>query len=284
MKRQYFFSIFILSLLYGCAYFSRSSPGHSAVARVGDKVLLRKELAAVLPRGITKADSVNQSGFYIQRWVKQELMLKMAEENLAEDQKDVQHELDEYRTSLIIHRYQQQLINQKLDTVIAENDIRQFFDSHPEEFILDQNIVKAVYIEVPKAVAKLDQLKRWMSASDDKSRMELEKFSFQYATKFDYFNELWIDFSQIRSRMPVSQATPDALLRKNSFIEASDGNKYYLAAIKDYRLIGDKAPFEFVKNRITNLILNTRKMEFIEELQKNIYQKGKSSNQFKISD
>jgi len=71
---------------------------------------------------------------------------------------------------------------------------------------------------------------------------------------------------------------------KNSFIEASDGNKYYLAAIKDYRLIGDKAPFEFVKNRITNLILNTRKMEFIEELQKNIYQKGKSSHQFKISD
>ena len=284
MKRQYFFSIFILSLLYGCAYFSSSPPRHSVIARVGDKLLLRKELSAVLPRGITKPDSVNQSKFFIQRWVKQELMLKMAEENLAEDQKDVQHELDEYRTSLIIHRYQQQLINQKLDTVIAENDIRQFFDSHPEEFILDQNIVKAVYIEVPKAEAKLDQLKRWMSASDDKSRMELEKFSFQYATKFDYFNELWIDFSQIRSRMPVSQATPDALLRKNSFIEASDGNKYYLAAIKDYRLIGDKAPFEFVKNRITNLILNTRKMEFIEELQKNIYQKGKSSHQFKISD
>ena len=284
MRKHYFFSIFILSLLYGCAYFSSSPPRHSVIARVGDKLLLRKELSAVLPRGITKPDSVNQSKFFIQRWVKQELMLKMAEENLADDQKDVQRELDEYRTSLIIHRYQQQLINQKLDTVIVEGDIRQFYDSHPEKFILDQNIVKAIYIEVPKDEAKLDQLKRWMSASDDKSRMELEKFSFQYATKFDYFNELWIDFSQIRSRMPVSFTSPNAILRRNSFIEASDGNKYYLAAIKDYRLIGDKAPFEFVKDRITNLILNTRKMEFIEELQKNIYQKGKNSNQFKISD
>jgi hypothetical protein len=144
--------------------------------------------------------------------------------------------------------------------------------------------VKAIYIEVPKNVAKIDLLKRWMSTLDDKSRTELEKYSFQYATKFDYFNEQWIDFSQIRSRMPVSLTSPDAALKRNKFIETTDNNKYYLAAIKDYRLIGDKAPFEFVKDRIANLILNNRKMEFIEELQKNIYQKGKNENLFKITD
>ncbi len=284
MRKYFYFSLFILNVLYGCAYFSKSSPGNLVVARVGDRTLLRRELAVALPRGITKPDSVNQSGFYIQRWIRQELMLKMAEENLAEEQKDVQRELEEYRTSIIIHRYQQQLINQKLDTIIADSDIRQFYISHPEKFILDQNIVKAIYIEVTKKEAKLDQLKRWMTASDDKSRMELEKFSFQYATKFDYFNEQWIDFSQIRSRMPLSYTSSDVILRRNSFIESSDDSKYYLAAIKDYRLIGDKAPFEFVKDRITNLILNSRKMEFIEELQKNIYQKGKSANLFKITD
>ena len=284
MRRHFYFIVFIMSALSGCAYFHRSSSGNLVVAKVGDKTLFRKELATILPRGITKPDSINQSKFYIQRWVRQELMLKMAEENLDDEQKDVQRELDEYRTSLIIHRYQQQLINQKLDTVIADGDIRQFFDSHPEKFVLDQNIVKAIYIEVPKRDAKLEELKRWMSASDDKSRMELEKYSFQYATKFDYFNDLWIDFSQIRSRMPVNFSNPEVILRRNSFIESSDDNKYYLASIKDYRLIGDKAPFEFVRDRITSLILNTRKMEFVEELQKNIYQKGKSSHLFKISD
>ena len=284
MRKHLYFSLLILSILSGCSYLSKTSAGDEEVAKVGDKSLLRKELAAVLPRGITKPDSINQSKFYIQRWVRQELMLKQAEENLTEDQKDVQRELDEYRMSLIIHRYQQQLINQKLDTAIAPGDIRKFYDEHPEKFVLDQNIVKAIYIEVPKKEAKLDQLKRWLNASDDKSRMELEKYSFQYATKFDYFNEEWIDFSQIRSRMPYSFASTETILKRNSFIETSDESKYYLASIKDYRLIGDKAPFEFVKNRIANLILNTRKIEFIEELQKNIYQKGKSANQFKVTD
>jgi len=284
MKRDFYLIVLMLSLLSGCKYFSNSSSGDVVVASVGDKMLLRHELAAALQGGITKADSVNQAKDYIQRWVKQELMLQMAEENLAEDQKDVQHELDEYRTSLIIHRYLQQLIAQKLDTVVTAENIRQFYDTHPERFILEQHIVKAIYIEVPKNLAKVDQLKRWMNSLDDRSRTELEKYSFQYATKFDYFNENWIDFSQISSRMPVSISNPDASLRKNSFIETYEGNKYYLAAIKDFRLKGDKAPFEFVKDRIANLILNNRKMAFIEELQKNIYQKGKKDNQFKITD
>jgi len=133
-------------------------------------------------------------------------------------------------------------------------------------------------------VAKVDQLKRWMNSLDDKSRTELEKYSFQYATKFDYFDEQWIDFSQIRSRMPVSLTSPDDALKRKGFIETYEGNKYYLAAIKDYRLKGDKAPFEFVKDGIANLILNNRKMELIDELQKNIYQKGKKENLFKITD
>lgn len=284
MKRESYLIVLILSLLSGCSYFSKSSPGDFVVARVGDKVLLRRELAGVLRGGLTKTDSINQSKDYIQRWINQELMLSLAEENLSEDQKDVQIELDEYRASLIIHRYQQQLISQKLDTVVTSEDIHQFYDLHPEQFILDQYIVKAIYIEVPKNVAKADQLKRWMSASDDNSRTELEKYSFQNATKFDYFGDQWVDFSQIRSRMPVSFTSPEVTLKQNRFIESTDDNKYYLAAIRDYRLIGDKAPFEFAKNRIANLILNNRKMMLIDELQKNIYLKGKKENLFKITD
>ena len=284
MKRDFYLIILIFSFLSGCSYFSKSSQGDGVVAKVGDKLLLQRELAAALPGGTTKADSVNQAKDYIQRWVKQELMLLMAEENLSDDQKDVQRELDEYRTSLIIHRYQQQLISQKLDTVLTASDIRQFYDLHPERFILEQHIVKAIYIEVPKNVAKVDQLKRWMNSLDDNSRTELEKYSFQYATKFDYFDEQWIDFSQIRSRMPVSLTSSDDALKRKGFIETYEGNKYYLAAIKDYRLKGDKAPFEFVKDGISNLILNNRKMELVDELQKNIYQKGKKENLIKITE
>lgn len=280
MKRSFYLISLVIILLGSCKY--HKSEHDEVVAKVGDKALMRKDLFSVLPKGMTQLDSIAQSKDFVQRWIKQELMLSMAEKNLTSEQKDFNRELEEYRSSLIIHKYQQQLLGQKLDTALTENDIRQFYDQHPEQFILEQNIVKAVYVEIPKAVAKPDQIKKWMLASDDRSKTELESYSFQYATKFDYFNNQWVDFTRVRSRMPLNWDNTEQRLKRNNFIEVSDSEKWYFVSIKDFRLAGDKAPFDYVKDRIENLILNNRKMEFIQELDKNIYQKGKEENLFKI--
>lgn len=280
--RRSFYLICAMFILLGSCKFSKSERDVEVIAKVGNKLLMRRDLSSVLPKGMTQSDSIAQSKDFIQRWIKQELMLIMAEKNLTSEQKDFQRELDEYRTSLIIHKYQQQLLSQKLDTALTENDVRQFYDTHPEQFILEQNIVKAVYVEVPKEFAKPDQIKKWMVSADDKSRTELETYSFKYATKFDYFNNQWVDFGRIRSRMPLSWDNSEQRLKRNNFIEVNDSKKCYFVSIKDFRSIGDKAPFEYVKDRIENLILNDRKMEFIQELEKNIYQKGEKENLFKI--
>jgi hypothetical protein len=283
MKIRYS-TIFILVLLVftGCSYFSKTAPEDAVVARVGDKVLLRRDVALSIPYGLTKEDSTVSADNIIQRWVKQELMLQMAEENLDADQKDVQQELDEYRNSLIIHRYQQQLLSQKMDTTITENDIRNFYDAHPEKFKLENSIVKAIYIEIPRSVAKPDQIRRWMLAKDDRSKSELENYSFQFATKYDHFNDQWIDFNRIITRMPFRYDNPDEFLRRNNYYTTIDLEKSFFLYISDFRLTGEKAPYDFVKDRIESLILNNRKLEFIQELEKNIYQKGKDDNKFEI--
>jgi hypothetical protein len=271
----------VIILMGGCK-FHTSGQKNEIVAKVGNKVLLRSDLGMNLPSGISRPDSVARATDFIQRWIRQELMLRMAEKNLTSDQKDFQHELEEYRTSLIIHKYQQQLLSQKLDTVLTDRDIRQFYDTHPERFILDQNIVKAIFIEIPKVVCKPDQIKKWLLASDDKSKTDLEAYGFQFATEFDYFNNQWVDFSRIRARMPFRYDEQERLFKRDRLIEEKDSEKYYFVSIKDFRLVGDKAPFDYVKDRIENLILNNRKMEFIQDLEKNIYQKGKEENLFKI--
>ena len=281
MKRSFYLIGLVIILIGGCKFF-KSEDEDDVIAKVGDKILTHRDLSSVLPSGITQSDSIAQSNEFIQRWIKQELMLSIAEKNLIAEQKDFNRELEEYRSSLIIHKYQQQLLSQKLDTVVTEHDLRQFYENHPKQFILEQNIVKAVYLEVPKAVAKPDQIKKWMLASDDKSQSDLEAYSFQFATKFDYFDHNWIDFARIRSRMPLIHDISEEQLKRNKFIESRDSEKYYFVSIKDIRQAAEKAPFEYVKDRIENLILNNRKMEFIQELEGNIYQKGKEENLFEI--
>jgi hypothetical protein len=208
----------------------------------------------------------------------------MAEENLDENQRDLSKEIEEYRNSILIHRYQQQLLTQKLDTVLTETDFRHYFEIHPEKFRLDINIVKAVYVEIPKNVAKTDQIKRWMTENSARSMSELESYSFQYASKYDHFNNDWVDFNTILARIPGVKEQPDELLKSSKFHQFSNLNNYFFILINDYIPEGEKAPFSFVKDRIESLILNSRKMQFLQDLEKNIYEKGKRENRFTIKE
>ncbi|MEI6276268.1 MAG: hypothetical protein WCP08_09770 [Prolixibacteraceae bacterium] len=273
-------AVFILG---GCRYFSRST-ADDYVAKVDDKIFLLKDLKSQLSSGMTKADSLARVNDILTRWVKKELLLKMAEENLDESQRDLSKEIEEYSNALLIHRYQQHLLSQKMDTTLTGADIRNYYDLNPEKFNLDYNIVKAVYVEIPKNVAKTDQIKRWMSENSTRSMNELESYSFQYASKYDHFNNDWVNFNTILARIPGVTENPEKLLRSSKFQQFSDLNNYYFVQINDYVLAGEKAPYDFVKDRIESLILNTRKMEFLQDLEKNVYEKGKRENRFTIKE
>lgn len=275
--------LWIVLTLSGCKYFDRSAD-EAYVAKVDEKIYLQKDLRSQLSSGMTRTDSLARVNDILTRWVKKELLLRMAEENLDENQRDLTKEIEEYRNAILIHRYQQQMLSQKLDTVLTEADIRHYYDILPEKFTLDHNIVKAVYVEIPKNVTKSDQIKRWMSENSPRSMSELESYSFQYASKYDHFNNEWVDFNIILSRIPGVKEQPAILLKTSKLHQFSDLNNNYFLLINDYILSGEKAPFDFVKDRIESLILNTRKMEFLQELEKNIYAKGKRENRFVIKE
>ena len=100
--RQYFIVLLML-LVAGCRFFARDS-GEEVVAKVGKKEFTRAEIAAMIPKGVPQNDSAARAMDIIQFWVRQELMLAMAEENLNAEEKDVERELEEYRKSLIIQK------------------------------------------------------------------------------------------------------------------------------------------------------------------------------------
>jgi hypothetical protein len=291
-KRKHFFHlgnngwvilIGLAMVLAGCKYLPSYS-NDAYVAKVDEKIYLLKELRSQLPTGMTKQDSLSRVNDILTRWVKKELMLKMAEENLDEDQRDLSKELEEYRNSLLIHRFQQQLLNQKMDTVLTESDIRQYYETNTEKFRLDYSIVKAIFVEIPKDVAKSDIIKSWMIENSSISLGKLESYSFQYASKYDQFNNNWVDFNAILGRIPGTKGDPEQMLRNSKFHQFSDLKNFYFLLIHDYILVGEKAPYDFVKDRIESLILNSRKMEFLQELEKNIYEKGKRDHRFSFKE
>jgi hypothetical protein len=262
-------------LVFSIAFFScnksEKEKGKTPVARVFDKYLYKEDLKDIVPAGLSPEDSSGRVRNYIDMWVKKQAMMKTAELNLAEEQKDVSQELEDYRMTLLISRYKQIFMEQNLDTIITEQQIEDYYNAHPEVFKITQPAVIALYIKVLKTSPNIDVIKRKYRSSRERDIEELKNLCIESAAEYDDFNNEWIYFKDLIVNIPVRIDNQEKFLKTNKYIEAEDNNYFYFVAIKNYRLKGATAPVKFVRGQISVGILNERKEKIIRELENNIY-------------
>jgi len=267
-----------LLLLGGCASETDDTP----IAKVGDKVLYQSNISEMLPKNSTSEDSILLVNDYINKWIKQQLLIQKADENLSPEQKNVDAELMAYRNSLIIYKYKNELIKQRLDTVVSSKEIEEYYTNHSADFNLNRCIVKAIFVQIPSDLANPELIKTMVDDTSDEGLAELREYCGQYAKKIDISIENWIDFQVLKNNLPIEIDEPERFLRENKLKEMNDSKYYYLVSIHDYKLTNDLAPIEFVENNIKNLILNQRKIKFLKEIEENVYTEGIRQNKFRI--
>ena len=160
------FYILLLSLLAVSCKMTRQFHDAAAelfrgqvVARVGNHKLYRSELQKYIPAGVSPEDSASLARQWINAWAEDLLLLDMAEEQLSAEDKDVSAELEEYRRTLLKYRYEQLYINQRLDTLITDEEIEQYYTANTERFRLERPLMKARYMIIPAAARSIPVLK-----------------------------------------------------------------------------------------------------------------------------
>jgi hypothetical protein len=252
------------------------------IAKVGEKTLLQSEIDQIIPKNIEVEDSILMANDYVRKWVKQELLIKKANENLTLEQKNLNKEIEEYRNSLIIYKYKNELMNQQMDTLVTKTQIEQYYNENPDNFKLNTNIVKAVFVKIPNQVANTKLIKELVDDNSEEGKNALREYSIQYAKSFDFFNDNWVNFELVKNNIPGNINDDKQFLARNNQIELKDSIYYYLVNIQDYKLQNELAPLEYVENNIKNLILNKRKIDFLKQVEENIYKEGVRQNKFTI--
>jgi hypothetical protein len=252
------------------------------VAQVGEKKLFQSDLSQILPSDLGEQDSSLMADEYVRKWVKQELLIQKANENLTPEQKNLDKEIEEYRNSLIIYKYKNELMNQQMDTLVTARQIEQYYNANHDNFQLNNNIVKAIFIKIPNDVANPKLLKELVDNNSAEGVNGLREYCIQYAKGFDFFNDNWVNFEIVKKNIPGDINDEKQFLARNNQIELKDSNYYYLVSIQDYKLQNELAPIEYVKDNIKNLIINKRKIEFLKQVEENVYKEGVRQNKFKI--
>ena len=138
----------LLILLTGCSSFFKKKTEH-AVARVYSDYLYESEAKSVIPKGSLAKDSIGVAKRYIDNWIHQRLVIHQAQQNLTSDQMDFSQQMDNYKNSLIIYTYENELVKQKLDTLVTDEDIENYYNANQQNFLLKDNIVQFQYVKLP---------------------------------------------------------------------------------------------------------------------------------------
>ena len=277
-----FFILFTIFIFPGCKDINNPNK-RIVVAKVGDIILYYDEIPKLIQTETSENDSIGIIKNYINKWAKKELVYQKAEQNLSPELKnDIAKQLEETRENLVIYQYQRQMMLEKMDTLLSEEDLESYYSTKEKSFTLNSNIVKALFIKLPLETPIIDKIRILARSNNQKDLQLLESYCFQFAEKFDDFNEKWVTMDRLSIELNQGFENEENFLKRNTFFEYSDSSSVYLLTIRDYRLRSSLAPFDYVKDDIKRVIWNNRRFEFIQSLENGIYNDALKEKNFKI--
>ncbi len=277
---------FLLILIVSCIFISscetKKTKPNNAVARVNDKYLTTDDIADIVLFKTHAEDSAAVIKSFIDKWIKEQIIADIAEKNLPESKKQFKNQLNAYRNSLVIYEYEKELIRQKLDTIVTEQQIKDYYEKHPAEFILKDNIVKVNFVKLPVNSTKINIFKNLILSNNPVDKIKLNNECKRHAVNFFLDENTWLLFDDLLKEIPIKTYDQETFLKNNRFIEMKDSEYYYLVNIKGFMIKESVSSLDFEKNRIVNIILNKRKLELIENMRESLYQEAQRNNVFQI--
>ena len=122
--------------------------GKTPLMQVGSKFLYEEDLRQVLPYGLSGADSVAFVRDYMRKWAEDQVLYEKAELNIRSSER-IEQMVNDYRRALIMNSYEQLLIGEKMSEELSEEDLRQYYEENKQLFMLEEPVIKGVFIKAP---------------------------------------------------------------------------------------------------------------------------------------
>jgi hypothetical protein len=273
--------IAFLMLFAGCDYFQKSSK-EVVVAECYGKYLYESDLKGIVPEGATIMDSIQRVSTFIDSWVRRQVLIHQAENNLDMEKLDLKKQMDEYRSSLVIYAYESQLINQKLDTVVSDDEIAEYYEQNKEDFQLRNTMVRVAYVILPEDSKQNATFQKLLNDRDTLLLQNIDVLASYYAAKSYLDVDHWMRLDELTKIIPIEIFNAESFLKKNKFVCFDMNEHTYMVRFVDYQLEESISPLDMVSDNIKSVILAQRKKALIDKMQAALYEKAKRDRAFEV--
>ncbi|WP_416867945.1 MAG: peptidyl-prolyl cis-trans isomerase [Imperialibacter sp.] len=288
MKSKYIPLVLVVSLLHSCEFIKLKS-GEEAnvqeipVARVFDTYLYKADLTGIAPENLSPEDSVKLVEKYVDSWIKKQLMIAKASSKIEFNEAEIERKVLDYKYALMVHEFEKYEIGRRLNKEVSEQEIQTYYDDKFENFLLKQNIIKCLFVKIPKEAPRISRIRGLLRSYPDSDMEEIKSYCFRFAISSSLEDNAWLNFDEVVKSTPLA-TIPNKVqfLRDNSFVESSDDKFIYFIKLLEYKISDQVSPLEFIREDIVNIILNKRKIELAKKLEEEIINEAQQNDEFEI--
>ncbi len=259
----------LLLFIISCNYNLKNNDGY--VARVGDEFLSVEEIQELVPKNLNKQDSIRIVNNVIEEWATSKLLIQNAIINLTETEKSqIDNKSEKYRENLIISEYRNKISNNNPDTSASKDEIELFFSENSKNFKLFEEIIKGRYVKLNKNTFNINEIKRRFRRFNQSDKSFFDSISIQLLNY--YLNDsIWINKKLFFNKIPSLEYDQSLRISKNNlFYVQEDSLALYLIKINNYKKADDYAPLEYIYNRIKEVIVSKKRIDYLNKIDKEL--------------
>jgi hypothetical protein len=264
-----------LMLFISCQGNEKSKP--IAVA-YGNKLYV-EDLLPYFSVNLSKEDSLLLLKNLTNEWVLKQLKLNQAK---SVGGINIDKLVEDYRQDLLVNTFINSYLAANLDTAVKEQELRQYFKENQQNFILSRNIIRLIFLRIDKEEKDLKKISKWVKSGSAEDIVKLSEICAAKADNYFLDYNVWLDFDDVLKELPIKTYDAEQFLRANRYLEIPDGKYVYLINIVDYKIKNSPSEFEFERENIKKVLLNSRKNVLLKKLEQELLEDAYKNQNIEI--
>lgn len=259
-------------LLVACGADQGNGVEDVLLAKVFNKPLYSSELEGMVPEGSQPEDSMQIVNAYVERWIRESLLMHEAEKNIPKDL-NIDELVRDYRASLIRHHYEKLIVEVEMDSTISAQELQQYYEENKSQHVLKQAIVRCFFIKVPEEREEAQTMEALWKGNQQENFTELLDYCTRFASVYMLDDSTWYRAPDVLEQWPKGKLKENDLRVGKEWTTSQDGYRYLLR-IHEVAPKNQTAPLSYVANQANKVILHKRKLQLLKEKKAEIYERG----------
>lgn len=278
MKKQWLIVLLLTVVAFSCR--TEQADEREVIAKTKTQVLYKDDVLDALPISLSPEDSITFVKSFVENWLHFTLLYEVADNNVSDNDSSLAKRVDLFRKELYINAYEQMFLQQKLDTLIPQKEIDEYYELHKNEYLLEHSVVKPIFIVFPlmkeQEIAEVEKL---FFPKKEIDLDALKDFCFQHCQKFSFANQ-WVDLNALKQELPFEVRNEAFPVGKS--LKFEDTANVFFVKIEEQRGAGNRMPIELAHDKIAKTILQSRKVEMLKNMREKVFQDATRKKQYEV--